>query len=49
MAAKNGSKCTTIQILIGTRDDLKAMGHKGETYDDVIQRLIKVYREHTPS
>jgi hypothetical protein len=40
------AKCTTIQLLIGTRDDLKSLGRKGETYDDVIQRLIKIYREH---
>ena len=32
---------TVIQLSVGTRDKLKALGSKGETYEDVILRLIK--------
>ena len=32
---------TNIQISKDTRADLQAQGKMGETYDDVIQRLIK--------
>ncbi len=31
---------TTIQLSIQTRDHLKLFGHKGETYDDIITRLL---------
>lgn len=36
---------TTIQILTETRDELKTLGSKGETYDEIIKRLIKAYKE----
>ena len=32
---------TNIQITKDTRAELQAQGKMGETYDDVIQRLIK--------
>jgi len=32
---------TTIQVLKDTREKLKELGSKGETYDEIIQRLIK--------
>ena len=32
---------TTIQISQQTRDKLKDLGKKGETYEDVIVRLLK--------
>ncbi len=32
---------TTIQVEDNTRDVLKALGIKGESYDRIIQRLIK--------
>ncbi len=32
---------TTIQISPGTRDKLKQLGAKGDTYDDIIQSLLK--------
>jgi len=32
---------TTIQISKETRELLKQIGHKGETYDQIIRRLIK--------
>ena len=32
---------TTIQITQQTRDKLKDLGKKGETYEDVIVRLLK--------
>jgi hypothetical protein len=38
-------KSTTIQVLIETRNELQSLGSKGETYDGIIQRPIKVYWE----
>jgi len=32
---------TTIQISTETRDALKKYGKKGDTYDDIISRLIE--------
>jgi hypothetical protein len=32
---------TTIQVGLETRDRLKSIGRKGETYDSVIQRLLQ--------
>lgn len=31
---------TTIPLSMETRDRLKALGRKGETYDDLVNRLI---------
>ena len=36
---------TTIAIQEKTRDLLKQMGKKGETYDDIIQKAIEVARK----
>lgn len=36
---------TTIQLLKETRDELKKLGVMGETYDDVIRRLIRKAKE----
>ena len=36
---------TTIQIEKGTRERLKRFGHKGESYDDIIERLINCFEE----
>lgn len=33
---------TTIPVKKETRDELKKIGHKDETYDDVIRKLLKV-------
>ena len=40
---------TTIQVDTETRDMLKSFGRKGETYNDIIQKLIKIakYAEFT--
>ncbi len=32
---------TTIQLSSETREKLKALGKKGETYDDIIRALMK--------
>lgn len=40
---KNDS--TTIQLQVGTRDKLKTLGIKGETYDEIINRLIEVNKK----
>jgi len=32
---------TTIQMTPTTRDKLKALGKKGETYEEIILRLLK--------
>lgn len=37
---------TTIQISKEARDELKEMGRMGETYDDVIKRLVKKAKEY---
>lgn len=34
-------KTTTIQINTETRDVLRSLGRKGETYDDIIRDLLK--------
>ncbi|MFA5137531.1 MAG: hypothetical protein WC489_09160 [Patescibacteria group bacterium] len=31
---------TTVQVTVKTRDKLKGMGKKGESYDDIINKLI---------
>lgn len=36
---------TTIQISKEVRDELREFGKMGETYDDVIKRLIKIAKE----
>ncbi len=36
---------TTIQLTPGTREKLKELGKKGETYEDIILRLIKSQRK----
>jgi len=38
---------TTIQINIGTRELLKKIGHKGESYDYLVRRLIQETKEVT--
>lgn len=40
-----GSEATTIQVSKETRDELRGFGIKGETYDIVIQKLMKVARK----
>ncbi len=45
MGMANQNKNTTIQISTETRDELKTLGSKGETYDEIIKRLIKVYKK----
>jgi hypothetical protein len=36
---------TTIQLSKITRDQLRQLGSKGETYDQVLQRLIEMARK----
>ncbi|MFW6375582.1 MAG: DUF7557 family protein [Thermoplasmatota archaeon] len=36
---------TTIQVKKDTREKLKKFGHKGESYDDIIKRLMKYCEE----
>jgi hypothetical protein len=36
---------TTIQIQIETRELLKKLGHKGESYDSLVRRLIECIQE----
>jgi len=38
----NRREKTTIEVSKQTRDLLKKIGKKGETYDDIIRRLLKV-------
>ncbi len=37
---------TTIPITKKTRDRLKELGRKGETYDQLIRRLIKIAEQY---
>lgn len=41
---KKARKITTIQIDQDAKDDLNNIGKKGETYNDIIIRLIKKSR-----
>ena len=36
---------TTIQVKKDTREKLKRFGHKGESYDDIIERLMGYFEE----
>ena len=36
---------TTIQIQKNTREKLKRLGHKGESYDTIIERLMSYFEE----
>jgi len=36
---------TTIQIKKSTREKLKRFGHKGETYDQIIERLTSYFEQ----
>ena len=36
---------TTIQLSRATRDQLKELGKKGETYDEIIKRLLKLAKQ----
>ncbi|WXG39836.1 MAG: hypothetical protein WED07_03260 [Candidatus Freyarchaeum deiterrae] len=38
---------TTIQLSKSVREQLKKLGRKGETYDDIIRRLIKTAKNNT--
>lgn len=46
MATENS---TTIQLSKETRDQLKEFGKMGETYEDVLRRLIKKAKEECKS
>lgn len=45
MAVVDKPKSTTIQVLVETRIELQSLGGKGETYDEIIRKLIKVNKE----
>jgi len=38
-------KITTIPLSPRTRDALKRLGRKGETYDDILRRLIMIVEQ----
>jgi len=38
---QNKEQITTIQISKDTRDELKKLGIKGETYDEIIKKLME--------
>ena len=42
---QNKEDITTIQINKATRDELKKMGIKGETYDTIIMRLLELAKK----
>jgi len=45
MVAMRKQKSTTIQVSIETREELKSLGSKGETYDEIIKKLLKLVKE----
>jgi predicted CopG family antitoxin len=36
---------TTIQVKKTTRDELKKIGRKGQSYDDIIEKLLEIARK----
>jgi hypothetical protein len=40
-----GDKFTTIRVSKSIKDKLKSMGKKGETYDDVLRRILAALEE----
>jgi len=36
---------TTIRIDPETRDELKVLGRKGDSYDDIIKTILRAYHE----
>ncbi len=44
---QNKENITTIQIDKATRDELKKQGIKGETYDEIIRRLMKLAKKES--
>ena len=40
---QNGN--TTIQVQVKTRESLKKIGRKGESYDDLVRRLLQQEQE----
>ena len=38
---------TTVRISTELRDKLKKLGVKGETYEDIIERLVEVAEKNT--
>lgn len=41
-----GEEITTIQVSTKTRDELKEIGKKGETYDEIVKNLLQVYKKN---
>ena len=37
---------TNIQLNVSTRDALAKLGSKGDSYDDIVRRLLEFYMEH---
>jgi hypothetical protein len=42
IGAEMAKDVTTVRISTELRDKLKKLGAKGETYEDVIQRLVQI-------
>jgi hypothetical protein len=38
---------TSIEIRQSTKDRLKDLGKKEDTYDDIVQRLLQAYEKNT--
>jgi predicted RNA-binding protein YlqC (UPF0109 family) len=45
MVMEMNEEITTIQISIKTRDELKEIGKKGETYDTIVKNLLETYKK----
>ena len=44
MSETTTSETTTIKVFKETRDALKTIGQMGDSYDDVIRRLMYIYQ-----
>jgi hypothetical protein len=42
---KDDTELTSIQVRIAFREELKEMGKKGESYEDIIKRLLDHYKK----
>ena len=47
MTTNHEKSRTSVKLLIKTTEDLKKIGVMGESYEDVISRLVKLYNGKT--
>ncbi|MEM1554765.1 MAG: hypothetical protein QXU09_03695 [Thermoproteota archaeon] len=45
-ARKKPDRKVIIEVAESTRNELKELGKKGETWNDIVERLIEFYKKH---